>query len=202
MANVAEIVTKIRAYAEQSAACQQMAVDTAGNAERAAEFASQGEAIAEGYDSAIEYVKAGNYTDAAEALEGVRSLEAAGGDDQHARRAMAALDSLRTEDAWWAWHDADSSRWSPGEDSYEATADAKRRCEAWVSGESDDGPSVEADRASEIIAALSAYDRGDGCLGIMVRAALRTNPNATIDEIRDGIVEAEEDAALEREVAS
>jgi hypothetical protein len=49
----------------------------------------------------------------------------------------------RTEDAWWAWHDADASRWSPGENEHEATSDAERRCEAWVSGESDDGPSVE-----------------------------------------------------------
>jgi hypothetical protein len=43
-------------------------------------------------------------------------------------------------DAWWAWHDADPSRWSPGEDPSEATADAEARCAAWMRGESDDGP--------------------------------------------------------------
>ena len=43
-------------------------------------------------------------------------------------------------DAWWSWHDEDPARWSPGEDPQEATADADRRCMAWVRGESDDGP--------------------------------------------------------------
>jgi alkylhydroperoxidase/carboxymuconolactone decarboxylase family protein YurZ len=57
-------------------------------------------------------------------------------------------------------------------------------------------------RDAAIIAALSSHDRGDGCLGVMVRAALRNDPNATIDEIRQGIIEAEADAAAEREVAS
>lgn len=51
-----------------------------------------------------------------------------------------AIRDLRTEDAWWAWHDADASRWSPGEDPTEATADAEARCSAWLRGESDDGP--------------------------------------------------------------
>jgi hypothetical protein len=46
----------------------------------------------------------------------------------------------RSADAWWAWHDADPSRWSPGEDPLEATADAERRCTAWLRGESTDGP--------------------------------------------------------------
>lgn len=48
--------------------------------------------------------------------------------------------TARTEERWWAWHDADPDRWSPGEDAAEATADAERRCAAWVAGESDDGP--------------------------------------------------------------
>jgi len=46
----------------------------------------------------------------------------------------------RSADAWWAWHDAGPSRWSPGEDPLEATADAERRCTAWLRGESTDGP--------------------------------------------------------------
>lgn len=45
----------------------------------------------------------------------------------------------RSMDAWWAWHDADADRWSGGEGDA-ATADAERRCAAWVAGESDDGP--------------------------------------------------------------
>jgi hypothetical protein len=46
----------------------------------------------------------------------------------------------RTEAQWWAWHDADDNHWSPGEDPDEATAEAQERCAAWVSGDSDDGP--------------------------------------------------------------
>lgn len=48
----------------------------------------------------------------------------------------------RTEDAWWAWHDADSSRWSPGEDPDAETADAEKRAAAWVAGQSNDGPDL------------------------------------------------------------
>jgi hypothetical protein len=47
--------------------------------------------------------------------------------------------SARTEDAWWAWHDADADRWSGGDD---GTAEAERRCAAWVAGDSNDGPEV------------------------------------------------------------
>jgi hypothetical protein len=46
----------------------------------------------------------------------------------------------RTEDDWWAWHDADDAQWSPGEDPDEATADAEARCAAWVRWQSNDGP--------------------------------------------------------------
>jgi hypothetical protein len=52
---------------------------------------------------------------------------------------------IRTVESWWAWHDADSSRWSPDEDPGAATADADRRCESWVAGESDDGPALATD---------------------------------------------------------
>lgn len=47
------------------------------------------------------------------------------------------------EKAWWDWHDADSSRWSGGEDPIEAERDAQERCDRWVAGESDDGPDRE-----------------------------------------------------------
>lgn len=43
----------------------------------------------------------------------------------------------RTEDAWWAWHDQDASRWS------QATGEAEERCRAWVAGETSDGPEAE-----------------------------------------------------------
>lgn len=50
------------------------------------------------------------------------------------------MNTTRTEEQWWTWHDADQANWSPGEDPDEATADAEARCAAWVAGESDDGP--------------------------------------------------------------
>ena len=37
-------------------------------------------------------------------------------------------------DAWWAWHDADASRWS------ESVAEAEQRCLDWVVGDGTDGP--------------------------------------------------------------
>lgn len=40
----------------------------------------------------------------------------------------------RTNDAWWAWHDADQARWS------QDVEEAETRCAAWVAGESNDGP--------------------------------------------------------------
>ena len=46
----------------------------------------------------------------------------------------------RSADAWWAWHDADPSRHSPGETPTEGTEAAERRCTAWLRGESTDGP--------------------------------------------------------------
>jgi len=44
---------------------------------------------------------------------------------------------LRSTDAWWAWHDGSSDRWSA------STEEAEVRCAEWVAGRSDDGP-VEA----------------------------------------------------------
>jgi len=49
----------------------------------------------------------------------------------------------RSADAWWAWHDADPSRHSPGETPTEGTETAERRCAAWLRGASDDGPEQE-----------------------------------------------------------
>ena len=40
----------------------------------------------------------------------------------------------RTTDQWWAWHDADSARWSA------STEEAEARCAEWVAGKSEDGP--------------------------------------------------------------
>lgn len=59
----------------------------------------------------------------------------------------------RTADQWWAWHDQDSSRWSPGNQD-EATAAAEARCAAWIAGGSDDGP--ESSRDMQLAAARRA----------------------------------------------
>lgn len=54
--------------------------------------------------------------------------------------AVSAAAVAELEAMWWKWHDADSSRWSGGEDPIAATAEAERRCAVWVAGDSDDGP--------------------------------------------------------------
>lgn len=51
--------------------------------------------------------------------------------------------SNRTEEMWWAWHDANSANWSGGEDADEALKEAEERCKAWVAKESNDGPAEE-----------------------------------------------------------
>jgi hypothetical protein len=43
-------------------------------------------------------------------------------------------DPTRTAAAWWAWHDADSSRWG------QSAEEAEARCAAWVDGLDGDGP--------------------------------------------------------------
>jgi hypothetical protein len=57
----------------------------------------------------------------------------------------------RDADAWWAWHDADPSRRSPGETPTEGTEAAERRCAAWLRGESTDGPDpADLDRLRDV----------------------------------------------------
>lgn len=69
------------------------------------------------------------------------------------RRAAAEI-------AWWAWHDADASRFSTGDEEGDgAVADAEARCEAWVIGESDDGPPVRDPAEEAAYAADRAYDQ-------------------------------------------
>lgn len=51
------------------------------------------------------------------------------------------------------------------------------------------------DRRAELLSALDDLNRGDGCLGVMVDAHLARDPDATADEIRAEIEEAEQDAA-------
>lgn len=53
-------------------------------------------------------------------------------------------------------------------------------------------------RRANILAALSSHDHGDGCLGIIVDQALRDDPVATIAAVRQIVIDAEEDAALNR----
>lgn len=60
----------------------------------------------------------------------------------------------RSTTEWWAWHDADSSRWSPG-DPDEATKDATRRALAWVTGDSKDGPALDREHANSVVETMA-----------------------------------------------
>lgn len=84
-------------------------------------------------------------------IRDLRTEAAAAGDSEQVALCDRALDGdqdalaecyrvIDAAAAWWAWHDADPSRWSPGEGPDEATADAEERCAAWVRGDSTDGP--------------------------------------------------------------
>jgi hypothetical protein len=57
--------------------------------------------------------------------------------------------AVALEVAWWDWHDADSARWSP------ELGDAEERCQAWVRGESDDGPPPSADQLEDEAACVA-----------------------------------------------
>jgi len=52
-------------------------------------------------------------------------------------RIVDAPATLRIPSVWWAWHDADDSRWSAD------TETAEARCAAWCAGTDDDGPDTE-----------------------------------------------------------
>jgi hypothetical protein len=56
-------------------------------------------------------------------------------------------------------------------------------------------------RYDEIMAALSDHDRGDGCLGIIVRQALADEPACSVDSVRAIVLEAEADAAADAEMS-
>ena len=64
--------------------------------------------------------------------------------------AEVTLTVSRTADLWWAWHDADSSRWHSTEEAAQAA------CSAWLCGESSDGPSVDIE--GEVTLVPSEYD--------------------------------------------
>lgn len=51
---------------------------------------------------------------------------------------MTKQEIERRVDMWWTWHDADYSRNSA------TLGAAESRCRAWIRGESDDGPVIEA----------------------------------------------------------
>ena len=53
-------------------------------------------------------------------------------------------------------------------------------------------------RVRDLLVSLRAYDHGDGCLGIIVRQALKDDPGATAEDIASICREAEEDARVER----
>ncbi len=87
-------VALVRAQREASRLCSEMARETADSPQRAAEFASQGEEIDNGYKTALDEIAEGRLANATATLEGVRSLEKAGGDDQHASRSIDAVEAL------------------------------------------------------------------------------------------------------------
>jgi hypothetical protein len=103
------------------------------------DFREQADVCDDRYADAIAAIENANWKAARKALEAAKSLEDEGGDSQHAQSALKALDE-HLETLWWAWHDADSDRWSPGEDADAATVDANRRCAMWVKGYNSDGP--------------------------------------------------------------
>lgn len=91
------VVKTIKAQREASRLCSEMARDTANSAKSAAKFTSQGEEIDNGYETALDEIAEGRLADAVATLESVRSLEKAGGDDQHAARSICALNSLLSD---------------------------------------------------------------------------------------------------------
>ena len=56
-------------------------------------------------------------------------------------------------------------------------------------------------RRADLLAQLSHFDHGDGCLGIIVDEGLRRNPDVTAEDLREVCLDAEEDARVERERA-
>lgn len=91
------VIETIKAQREASRLCSEMAADTADNETARAEFASEGEEIDNGYESALESIDEGNWAEALEVLESVRGIEKAGGDDQHAYKSIEALKSMLSE---------------------------------------------------------------------------------------------------------
>jgi hypothetical protein len=65
----------------------------------------------------------------------LRQLHAVGDLIEYNERGVEVM--ARTAEAWWAWHDADSNRWSF------TTEAAEERCSEWVAGISNDGPYVD-----------------------------------------------------------
>ena len=98
MANrIDAVVQIIKTQREASRLCSEMARDTAESPEGHDEFAEMGEEIDSGYETALDEIEEGHWADALVTLEGVRSLEHDGGDDQHASRSIEALKSMLSE---------------------------------------------------------------------------------------------------------
>ena len=58
---------------------------------------------------------------------------------------------------------------------------------------------VVASHRDDLLAALASHDHGDGCLGIIVDEALAEDPTVTLAAVREIVLQAEADAAAERE---
>lgn len=62
-------------------------------------------------------------------------------------------------------------------------------------------PETLARRRADLLAALASHDHGDGCLGIIVDEALAEDPTVTLAAVREIVLQAEADAAAERDEA-
>ena len=97
MSKIGEVAIIIAVSQASSMQCWEMAVDTAGNQGDKDAFQADSDACEEHYDDALAYLEgacAGWRDEARRALEKAGDLEKDGGDNQHALRALAALDDL------------------------------------------------------------------------------------------------------------
>jgi hypothetical protein len=87
---VANVQQQIEALRAQSELAWEMAVDTAGSDEREAAMQALADECDDAWQRAVDALDA-DLNASLEALEEARSLERAGGDDSHARRAQEIL---------------------------------------------------------------------------------------------------------------
>ena len=97
MSKISEAATIIKVSQASSMQCWEMAVDTAEKQADKDAFQADADACDEHYDEALAYLEgayAGWLDGARDELQKASALEKDGGDNQHAQRALAALDEL------------------------------------------------------------------------------------------------------------